>query len=92
MGDEPTNDLERVIDAALDVIEEHLRVLGVAKDGYTALVTVHVEDRSPPNSATGAWGYEQNTAMVAELLGMASGLAKQVGLDVRVVPMEPGQG
>lgn len=87
----PTNEKERIIDEAMSLIERRVTEMG-HKLRHT-FVTFHLEDEEDGKNAATGFHFdggepeEAESELFAFLIAQAIGVGKEIGLDVRVMPV-----
>lgn len=86
-SDTPRWTVERACDAALRAVETSLQAEGA--EAVHVFVTVHARDVPPGelDCATAGHGYDDAKDLFVELAGALSGVGKQIGVRVDIVPM-----
>lgn len=87
----PGNTVEHAAEAAMDAAERHLSVAGASVEKI--LVVIEASGLTEhENCVTAGRGFEDARETVAFLLTEAMTAGKQIGFDVRIIPMGAGQG
>lgn len=92
-NDEPVTLADRAAKAAFDAIDHTLNAGGAKARHIFIIIDGEGCPVGEPNASVGARGYEDDSDLLAELLGHAEELGREMGIGVNVItPTAQGQG